>query len=399
VTGRLALQAKLDAAVERRTLTLVQGLPRVGRSRLITDWAERRTDAVLRTGPEVEGGSDGILVLDHLDHGGVADLIAAVRASEVAGGRTRYVAVPTDLATSFALRDALTGGFETIDVMPLRPDEIESRGTTLSAAMGPLLDVATAAAPEPQAVPDPHHHWLRGGFPESLDAPSDQASLTWRRELLDPLLERDYSRCGLPAAYPLHDVLRWLAQRNSAEMDDSVSRFGKRPELKSAVFVLEKLGLIRRLQNVASIDHPEDPLMDKLFVRDTGLLHALLGIVTVDQLERHKAVGASFESYAIEALIASAGPECGKSFYRFDNGQGDDEIDLILDFPTQGGRRIAIECKVGPTKRPEPGFFRACGVLGITDQFVVHSGPDSFLNEGIPRLDLRSAMKRIAEYP
>lgn len=396
MTGRLALQTQLDAAVEHRTMTLVQGLPRVGRSRLIANWMERRTDAVLRTDPMVAAGSDGVLVLDHLDQSGVVDLIAAVHAAEVAGGRTRYVVVPTDLATSFALRDALAGAFATIDVMPLHPDEIEPAITSLSVAMGPLIVDAAATALEPRSVPDPRRHWLRGGFPESLDASSDQASLTWRRQLLDPLLERDYSRCGLAAGYPLQDVLRWVAQRNSAEMDESISRFGKRAELKSAIFVLEKLGLIRRLPNGAAVDHPEDPLMDKLFVRDTGLLHALLGIVTVEQLEAHKAIGASFESYAIEALSAAAGNECGKSFYRFDNGQGDDEIDLILDFPAQDGRRIAIECKVGPAKRPEPGFFRACGLLSITERLVVHSGQDSYLDERIPRFDLRSAMKRIA---
>lgn len=395
MTGRLALQAQLDAAVEQRTMTLVQGLPRVGRTRLIADWMERRADAVMCTDPAVAPGTDGVLVLDHLDLAGVRALVAAVRAAGLAGGRTRYVAAPTDLATSFALRDTLAGGFDTIDVMPLRPDEIEDGVASLSAAMGPLVAAAAPAMPGPQLVLDRHRHWLRGGLPESLNAPSDQASLAWRRQLLVPLLERDYGRCGLPPAYPLQDVLRWLAQRNSTEVDETINKFGKRPELKSAIFTLDKLGLIRRLPNVAAVDHP-DELVDKVFVRDTGILHALLGIVTVDQLEASKAIGASFESYAIEALIAAAGRESGAHFYRFDNGQGFDEIDLILDFPAQAGRRIAIEFKVGPTKRAEPGFFRACALLGIDEQFVVHSGPESYCEERVHRLDLRSAMRRVA---
>ena len=395
MTGRLALQEQLDAAVEQRTMTLMQGLPRVGRSRLIADWIKRRTDATLCTNPTVALGSTGVLVLDHVDQSGVTALVAAVRAAEVAGGRTRYVVAPTDLATSFALRDALAGAFQTIDVIPLRLDEIENSVTSLSAAMGPLTANVVASAPQPQTVQDPRLHWLRGGFPESLDAITDKASLTWRRQLIEPLLERDYSRWSVPPAYPLQEVLRWLAQRNSAEMDETISRFGKRAELKSAIFVLEKLGLIRRLPNVAAVDHPQDSLLDKLFVRDTGLLHALLGIVTRDQLDQHKAIGASFESYAIESLIAAAGTECGNQFYRFDNGQGDDEIDLILDFPAQASRRIAIECKVGPTKKAEPGFFRACALIGIEEQLVVHSGSESHLDERVPRFDLRSAMKRV----
>ncbi|MCW2390900.1 hypothetical protein M2336_002672 [Sphingobium sp. B1D7B] len=395
MTGRLALQAQLDAAVEQRTMTLVQGLPRVGRSQLIADWMQRRTDAVMCSDSAVALGTDGVLVLDHLDLAGVRALVVSVRAAGLAGARTRYVAAPADLATSFALRDTLAGGFDTIDVMPLRPDEIEDGFASLSAAMGPLVAAAAPAMPGPQLVLDRHRHWLRGGFPESLNAPSDQASLAWRRQLLGPLLERDYGRCGLPPAYPLQDVLRWLAQRNSAEVDEAINKFGKRSELKSAIFTLDKLGLIRRLPNVAAVEHP-DELVDKVFVRDTGILHALLGIITVDQLEASKAIGASFESYAIEALIAAAGRESGAHFYRFDNGQGFDEIDLILDFPAQAGRRIAIEFKVGPTKRAEPGFFRACALLGIDEQFVVHSGPESYCEERVHRLDLRSAMRRVA---
>lgn len=397
MTGRLALQAQLDAAVELRTLTLVQGLPRVGRSRLIADWMDRRTDAVFCTDLAIAPRPDGVLVLDHLGQSGVAALVTAVRAADVAGGRIRYVAAPTDLATSFALRDSLTGGFATIDVTPLRLDEIENPVTYLSTAMGPLAADTAPSDAQLQPVTDPRRHWLRGGFPESLAAPTDLASLNWRRELLEPLLERDYGRWGLPPGYPLSDVLRWLARRNSAEMDETTNQFGKRAELKSAVFVLEKLGIIRRLKNVAALDHPEDSLMDKLFLRDTGVLHALVGIVSGEHLDQYTAIGASFESYAIESLIAAAGADSGAQFYRFNNGRGDDEIDLILDFPVQAGRRIAIELKVGPSKKAEPGFFRACALLGIKEQLVVHAGSEPCLDERVPRYDLRSAMKTITE--
>ncbi len=161
--------------------------------------------------------------------------------------------------------------------------------------------------------------------------------------------------------------------------------------------MLEKLGLIRRLRNIAASERADAELKDKLFVRDTGLLHAMLGIVTREQLSQHKAIGASFESYATEGLIASAGAGCRAQYYRFDNGQGEDEIDLILDLPSQGGGQIAIEFKVGLNRRAEPGFLRACAQLGIDEQLVVHSGTDTVLDERIRRLDLRSAMRRIAE--
>lgn len=302
---------------------------------------------------------------------------------------------PNELTANLAISDKLIGLVRTIVVTPLRLDEIDESATSLSTAMGPLMAVEAAPVLEPVAVPEPLRHWVRGGFPESLEASTDQASLTWRRQFIAPLLERDYNRWGLPAAFPLHDFLRWLALRNSAELDESVSKFGKRSDLNSGLHVLERLGLIRRIPNIAALDHPQENLKDKFFVRDTGVLHAMLGVVTRDQLMVHKKRGPSFESYAIEALVAAAGIGCETHFYRFDNGQGEDEIDLILEFPSQGSCQIAVECKVNPTKKPEPGFVRACQLLGIEDRFVVHSGPDSHLDEKIHRLDMRSAIRRV----
>ncbi len=397
MNGRPRLQAHLDAAVKLRTIIILQGLPRVGRSRLIADWLERRPDAALCSNPAEVAGSDTIAVLDQFDQAMVPALVSAVRASERTGGRTRFVVAPNDLSTSFAIRDALTGAFAAIEVTPLHLDELDDGANRLSSAMGPLSAIAAFPMSEPLPTPNPMRHWLRGGFPESLAATTDDFSLAWRRQLIEPLLERDYTRWGLPAAFQLRELLRWLALRNSAEIDDNTNKFGKRAEFNSAVHVLEKLGLVRRLRNIVAFERADAELKDKLFVRDTGLLHAMLGIVTREQLAQHKAIGASFESYAIEALIASAGEGCSAQFYRFDNGQGEDEIDLILDLPSQRRSQIAIEFKVGPNKRAEPGFLRACTQLGIDEQLVVHSGTDAVLDERIPRLDLRSAIRRIAE--
>ncbi len=249
MTGRPRLHAHLDAAVERRTITLLQGLPRVGRSRLIADWLEQRPDAEPCSDPAEVAGSDTIAVLDQFDQAGVPALVSAVRASETAGGRTRFVVAPNDLSTSFAIRDALTGAFEAIEVTPLQLDELDDGANRLSSAMGPMAAAALSPMPEPLPASDPARHWLRGGFPESLAASTDELSLAWRRQLIEPLLERDYTRWGLPAAFQLQGLLRWLALRNSA---DNTSKFGKRAEFNSAVHVLEKLGLVRRLRNIAA---------------------------------------------------------------------------------------------------------------------------------------------------
>jgi hypothetical protein len=358
---------------------------------------ERRSDAKLEPNPAAMTREGGIVVFDHFDPADVVPLVSAVRAAELAGDRTRFVIAPIDLATNFAVRDKLAGLFYPIEVGPLRLDEVEDGAALFSTAMGPVVASAGPTL-ELVSVTDPRRLWVRGGLPESLDAPSDLASFTWRRHMIAPLLGRDYGRCNVLASFPLWDLFDWLAGRNGSEEDDAASQFGKRAELKSGVFVLEKLGLIRRLTNAAISVRPDKDFKDKLFVRDTGLLHAMIGIVTNDDLEQSKAIGSSFESYAIEALLAAVGTtECGARYYRFDNGQGADEIDLILDFPTQQGRQIAIECKVGPSKQARPGFFRACGLMGITEQLVVHSGPASNREDRVPRLDLRSAIKRVAD--
>jgi len=394
--GRPALVAQFDLAVGSRPVTLLQGLPRVGRTKLIDEWIKRRTDARRETDPAaiVAGG---IVVFDQFDLANVAGLVAAVRATEVTGAQTRFMVAPIDLATTFALRDKLAGLFHAIEVAPLRLDELEDGAVPLAAAMGPVVAAAGPTA-ELVSVTDPRRLWVRGGLPESLYAADDQDSFTRRHQMLAPLLERDYTRWHVLPAFPLWNLFDWLARRNSNELDETVTQFGKRHELKSGIFVLEKLGLIRRLANAAISVRPDKDFKDKLFVRDTGLLHAMIGVVTTDDLEHSKAIGSSFESYAIEALLAAVGTaECRARYYRFGDGQGADEIDLILQFPTQQGRQIAIECKVGPSKSARPGFFRACGLMGITEQLVVHSGPDADRSERIPRLDLRSAIKRVAE--
>jgi len=171
MNGRPRLQAHLDAAVKLRTIIILQGLPRVGRSRLIADWLERRPDAALCSNPAEVAGSDTIAVLDQFDQAMVPALVSAVRASERTGGRTRFVVAPNDLSTSFAIRDALTGAFAAIEVTPLHLDELDDGANRLSSAMGPLSAIAAFPMSEPLPTPNPMRHWLRGGFPESSRPP------------------------------------------------------------------------------------------------------------------------------------------------------------------------------------------------------------------------------------
>ncbi|GLK50882.1 hypothetical protein GCM10017621_03900 [Maricaulis virginensis] len=264
-------------------------------------------------------------------------------------------------------------------------------------ASGPDHVAMFAAIPATAPTADPNLHWLRGGFPGSLLAEDDQKSLLWRRRMLDGLLARNYTEWGIERAFPLAELFGWLSNQNSAELDENSCGFAKRQELKSAVYVLERLGLIRRLRAYPVSSNTSMDRKQKLFVRDTGLLHASLGIETLTILRASQAIGGSFESYATEALILATEGQGDAYFYREKGDNGEDEIDLILRFPSQGGRLVAIELKVGPDRKAKRGFYNGCEALDIEDRFVVHSGETADFSEPVHRLDLRSAVARIAK--
>lgn len=116
------------------------------------------------------------------------------------------------------------------------------------------------------------------------------------------------------------------------------------------------------------------------------------------RLRKHEQVGASFESYAIEALILAGGERCRAQFYRAKGEKGEDEIDLVLSFLGQTDSAIAIEFKIGTDERPKRGFYAGCEVIKPSDRFVVHSGQDSHVDrDGLERLDLIAAVKRVTD--
>lgn len=388
---------QLDSAVERSVVTILRGLPRVGRSSFLVDWQRRRADAKRCQGVDDILLEPGIFILDHIDDRRVDAVVNIARAAEEARSRTRLVVVPSDLVAAERLRTTLPGAVGTIEITPLRVEEVAADVQMQQLDAGPIDAVPIAAAPVVQRSAEPHQLWLRGGFPDSFQANSDEESLGWRRGMLDGLLARDYTQWGVERAFSLAGVFRWLANQNGSELDENACAFAKRQELRSAVHVLELLGLVRRLPNFPAGSSASMGRKQKLFVRDTGLLHSLLGIETATQLRAHSAIGGSFESYATEALILAAEGRCGAQFYREMGDNGEEEIDLVLNFPSQNGRLVAIEFKVGKSQKAKRGFYRGCEALGVADRFVVHAGDAPDLSEDVHRLDLKSAIARVAQ--
>lgn len=219
--------------------------------------------------------------------------------------------------------------------------------------------------------------WLRGGFPESLLAPTDAASLRWRLDFIRTYLERDVPMLGprIPAE-TLRRLWTMLAHHqggllNAAAFARALAVDGK--TVASYLDLLVDLLLVRRLPPWHSNAGKRLVKSPKVYVRDTGLVHALLGIDNREALLSHPVAGASFETLAIESLIAAAPAGTAANFYRTAVGA---EIDLVLTLP--GRKPWAIEVKRSLAPKLERGFHHACMDIEPEKRWVVYGGSETW---------------------
>ena len=396
MSRRETIGADIDVALRQHRVVMLDGLPRVGRTLLVDRWVALRDD--VEALPLGQPSNAGTTVHDHLDMARAIQVIDIVRGADWTAGGCRLVLVPDDLATLRHIETRLPGLAMTLRLEPMSLADCRAEIAALQPAQGAApgnVPTATPAAPITMAL---DKHWLRGGLPQSLSAANDHDSLVWRRHLLQGLVDRDYSSFRVTEATRMPEFLLELARRQGAEFNEDAYAKLKRPELRSAIHVLERIGLVRRLRNVAG-DYLREGAgqWEKVYVRDSGLFHALVGIETEDQLRNSAMNGDSFEGYAVEALVQAAGAACEATFFRAITveGEGADEIDLILDFSPAKTLKIAIEMKVGTARRARQGFFRACEVVGANERFVVHSGDEPAVEAGLPRLDVVEAVSRV----
>ncbi len=219
--------------------------------------------------------------------------------------------------------------------------------------------------------------WVRGGFPESYISGDETRSLIWRHEFIRTYLERDLPQLGprIPAA-TLHRFWTMLAHVqgglfNAAQLARSLALDGK--TVARYLDLMVDLMLVRRLQPFHSSAGKRLVKAPKVYVRDSGLVHALLNIASLEALLGHPVVGGSWEGFVIENLIAAAPSLTAPMFYRTGAGA---EIDLLLETPNHGV--WAIEIKHGISARPRKGFYIACHDLKPARRFVVNSGTGRF---------------------
>lgn len=231
--------------------------------------------------------------------------------------------------------------------------------------MAPLDVLETTAASHKRL-------WLRGGFPPSYLA-SDRRSLEWRKDFVRTYLERDIPQLGprIPAT-TLHRFWMMLAHLqgslfNAANLARALAVDGK--TVARYLDLLVDLMLVRRLQPYQANIGKRLVKTPKVYVRDSGIVHALLQIPNYEGLLSHPVSGGSWEGFVIENLMRTAPMGTVPLFYRTAIGV---EIDLLLEIPKHG--LWAIEIKRGFTANPEKGFYIACEDLKPARRFVVNSG-------------------------
>lgn len=238
--------------------------------------------------------------------------------------------------------------------------------------------------------------WLRGGFPDSYLAADDGQSFAMRRDFIRTYLERDVPMFGprIPAE-TLERLWTMLAHGQGTLLNASRLAAGLAISAQSVtryIDLLADLLLVRRLSPFHANLGKRLVKSPKVYVRDSGLVHALLGIADHDALAGHPVVGASWEGFVIENLLAAAPAGTRASFYRTAAGA---EIDLLLELP--GGKRWAVEIKSGLSPRLEKGFHFARQDLKPGKSFVVYSGDDRYpLDEGVEAIGLRELASILA---
>ena len=214
-------------------------------------------------------------------------------------------------------------------------------------------------------------HWLRGGFPLSYTARSEAASLVWRRQFLQTFLERDVPQLGV--AIPAVALRRfwsmiahyhgqtWNAAELARALAVSESTVRRYLDLMTGVFMVRQLPPWFENLGKRQVKAP------KVYVRDSGLLHALLGVGSRRELELHPKVGASWEGYAVEEALKTIRPD---DAYYWATHQGA-EIDLVL---LKRGRRIGVECKRMDAPVLTPSMRIALADLKLDEIRVVYPG-------------------------
>jgi len=318
--------------------------------------------------------ADRLVILDEIHR--VPELFQTLRGVIDRGrregrGEGRFLLLGSASIDLLRQSESLAGRIAYVDMSPILISEID-----------PLLEAREQL-------------WLRGGFPRSFLANSDRQSFDRRQNLVRTYLERDIPEFG--PRIPAETILRlWtmLAHRQGSLLNGA--DLAKSLEVHTAtvhryIDLLVDLLLVRRLQPYHVNVGKRLVKSPKTYLRDSGLLHALLGITDYFQLSGHPVYGLSWEGFVIENLISSLPWRAVPFFYRTSAGA---EVDLLIEFVDMS--KWVIEIKRSMVGNVSRGFYSAREDLQPTRSFVVHASDDRFpLADGIEAIGVRELMEAL----
>jgi predicted AAA+ superfamily ATPase len=281
-------------------------------------------------------------------------------------------------------------GSASLDLMQQSSESLAGRVTCLD--MNPVDGPEAAAAGiEPDTL------WCRGGFPDSLLAQDDRGSYEWRLDFIRSYLERDVPMFAprMPSQ-TLSRLWTMLAHLQGGLLNASqlaASLGVASPTVGRYIDLLADLQLVRRLQPWSANVGKRLVKTPKVYVRDSGIAHALLGLGDLDAVLGHPVVGGSYEGFVLETLIGALPPNVSPHFYRTSDGS---EIDLLL---VQGERPImAIEVKRSTAPAISRGFGLACDDLNVEQRWAVYPGTERFaVRRGAQAVGLVELAQRLAQ--
>jgi hypothetical protein len=384
------ITATVQQALNRQAAVALIGPRQVGKTTLAHELADTRPSLYLDlesaadrnklSDPELFLGQqeDKLVILDEIHR--VPELFQSLRGLIDKGRRTgkrtgRFLILGS--ASIDLLRqssETLAGRIEYVDMGPLDILEVGEDNATLNRL------------------------WLRGGFPDSYLAADDRDSLLLREAFIRTYLERDVPQFGF--RIPTETVERlWtmLAHQQGGLLNVSqlAAALGvSSHSVNHYIGLLVDLLLVRRLQPYHTNIGKRLVKSPRVYIRDSGLVHALLRLGDLNTLAGHPVVGASWEGFVIENLLAAAPPRTQASFYRTAAGA---EMDLVLELGGEHGL-WAIEVKRSLAPAPSKGFHHARADLQPARTFIVYPGQDRYpLGDGVEVIGLRELAGELAK--
>lgn len=385
-----ALESKIQAALTRSPSVALMGPRQVGKTTLAHSIAGNRPSVYLDLEDPLDlekvkdisvfhaANRDKLIILDEVQR--LPEVFAPLRGI-----------IDRERRRGNKVGQFLFLGSASIDLLEQSSESLAGRIAYLELHPVDLLEYAGTHQKNMNAL------WMRGGFPESLLADTDTNSFEWRRDFIKTYLERDIPQLG--PRIPAETLARfWTMLAHNQGTLFNAAHMARNLEVSGMTVgryldLLVDLLLVRRLPPWVSNIGKRVVRSPKVFLRDSGITHALLQISALNDLLGHPVVGGSWEGFVLENIMSIAPSHVQPYFYRTVGGA---EIDLVLEWSTK--ERWAIEIKRSSAPSLSKGFHIACQDIKPSKRLVVYSGQDTFsMREGITAISLYDLMQTISD--